>query len=567
MRSILESAAKGYSCLASWAGLLDRINVFPVADGDTGTNLRITLAPLQNEQLSHADLPGLLARTAVGNSGNIAAAFFQEFLRVKNPRHLADMAFAGYEKARQAVLDPRQGTMLDVFATLHNALAATPGPLTTVEFLPLCGELQNSVLATSELIPELEEAGVVDSGALAMFIFFEGFFTSLIEFPQTSSPIMRLFGEKLALSESWQPSAAPVHCLDLLLSPHDNSPLPDHEVLSALGESVVVNKQDGSLKIHLHTRDPQRVQSELTGMGRVDCWKDEDMAQQSLPAAYTQGQVHIMTDAAGSLDPATAAAEGITLLDSYIICEDVAMPESLCDHAGIYTRLGQGKQVTTAQASDFERHQHYASAVQQFSHVLYLAAGSVYTGNYAAASAWKQRHDSEERLTVLDSGAASGRLALMALRTARFAASGTPADKVIIFARKQQHICREYVFIDSLKYLAAGGRVSRMKYLVGDLLHMKPVITPLADGATKQGVVRNRREQLAFACEKYRNFGESADLFLLQYSDNRQWVEDVAAPALLKLHPDAAVLLLPLSLTSGVHMGPGTWAIAFAGKE
>jgi uncharacterized protein len=80
------------------------------------------------------------------------------------------------------------------------------------------------------------------------------------------------------------------------------------------------------------------------------------------------------------------------------------------------------------------------------------------------------------------------------------------------------------------------------------------------------GLVRNREGQLTFALEK-----ASAEIdvpahavLLLQYSDNQQWVSEVAQPQLAAILPRAEILMVPLSLTSGVHMGPGTWSLAFA---
>jgi len=118
MSIISRAAADGYACLSSWADLLDRINVFPVPDSDTGTNLRISLAPLQQPDLTQEDLPSLLARSATGNSGNIAAAFLQDFLQAKNSNQLTEAAISGRDRAHQAVLDPKRGTMLDVFSAL-----------------------------------------------------------------------------------------------------------------------------------------------------------------------------------------------------------------------------------------------------------------------------------------------------------------------------------------------------------------------------------------------------------------------------------------------------------------
>lgn len=94
---------------------------------------------------------------------------------------------------------------------------------------------------------------------------------------------------------------------------------------------------------------------------------------------------------------------------------------------------------------------------------------------------------------------------------------------------------------------------------------MKPVISPVSDGVRKVGVVHSRKGQLAFAMEKLEErideFGVST--VMLQYSDNEKWVAGIVRQQVRVRLPEAEILLVPLSLTSGVHMGPGTWSIAF----
>ena len=565
MSIISQAAADGYACLSSWADLLDRINVFPVPDSDTGTNLRISLAPLQQPDLTQTDLPGLLARSATGNSGNIAAAFLQEFLQAKNSRRLTATAISGRDKAQQAVLDPKRGTMLDVFDTLAGTLTDQPLPNAT-GFLPLCEQLQNAVLATSELLPELKSAGVVDSGALGMFIFLEGFFQTVTAFPDTIPSVSRRFKDKLTIAQTWSAPPCTSHCIDALLDTAGDLSAGTTRQLAALGDSIVVSNDSSKLKIHLHTSNPSQARDYLTSMGELIHWDDEDMAGQMLqPIPVDNRPVHIMTDAAGSLDRETAKRQNITLLDSYIIADDQSCPESHCPQQQIYERMSRGERVSTAQASTFERHQHYGTAIQQFNRVLYLCVGSVYTGNYAIARAWKNNHDHRDQFHILDSGAASGRLALITLLTARFADKSDNTDEVISYAQQRCQDCREYVFIDELKYLAAGGRVSRTKGFFGDLLHMKPVISPMEDGVKKVGMTRSRSDQLEFALNRLQAEASPCPLVLLQYSDNRQWLQEKAYDAIRRLLPKAEIIVTPLSLTSGVHMGPGTWAIAFKG--
>ena len=154
MSDLNQSFAAGYACLSAWADLLDRINVFPVADGDTGTNLRISLAPLRDGEKEDKTTLDLLARSATGNSGNIAAAFFREFCQAENYAELAEKAALGNEKAWQAIARPRAGTMLSVFDSLARVLASQT-ELQTV-YIPLITELQNAVRDTSQLLPELK---------------------------------------------------------------------------------------------------------------------------------------------------------------------------------------------------------------------------------------------------------------------------------------------------------------------------------------------------------------------------------------------------------------------------
>ena len=114
MNELDEGFIAGYACLSARADLLDRINVFPVADSDTGVNLRISLGPLRSCSGRRALVAGQLYRTATGNSGNIAVSFFSEFLCAEHLGDLPDKAAKGRDKAWQAVADPRNGTMLSV---------------------------------------------------------------------------------------------------------------------------------------------------------------------------------------------------------------------------------------------------------------------------------------------------------------------------------------------------------------------------------------------------------------------------------------------------------------------
>jgi DegV family protein with EDD domain len=231
----------------------------------------------------------------------------------------------------------------------------------------------------------------------------------------------------------------------------------------------------------------------------------------------------------------------------------------------LYAAMAGGIKVSTAQASLFERWQSYLSATRLHDTVIYMCVGSVYTGNYQAATAWRAQEDHMGRMAVIDTGAASGRLGIAVLATARYARTGASPDDVHAFARKAAAQSREYVFLDQLKYLAAGGRISKTRGFFGDLLNVKPVISPMPSGAEKAAVVRSRRDQVAFALDSLAEHFTHREnpLILVQYSDNRSWVREAVMSKISSCFPKAEMLLRPLSLTSGAHMGPGTWAVAF----
>ncbi len=567
MSRLAEGFAAGYACLSAWADLLDRINVFPVADGDTGANLRISLAPLRTCGQDQAMTANQMVRCATGNSGNIAAAFFSGLLAAQSVDDLAPRAAEGGLKARRAVADPQEGTMLSVFDSLSEILARC-APLTASSCETILTALQQTVLTTAQTLPDCRSAGVVDAGALGMYVFFDGFFRSVTGQGGKSPSLFTLFPGRLVVAADFRSPATEAYCVDAILQSVDGSLL-NQAAVAELGESVVIVPEHSRLKIHIHTSDPSQLRARLAALGEVVGWSDEPLAisgeGRGLGPVPT-GCLHIMTDAAGSLPRDLARHSQVTLLDSYILSGDMARPETLCDPETIYGLMRQGQRVSTAQASLAERHQRYQSVCEEFGRTLYLCVGSAFTGNYGAAVSWQREQDTNNLLEVIDTGAASGRLALIALLTSRLAERTENAEAVRVHARNLVDTCREYIFIDTLRYLVAGGRVSKTGGLFGDLLHLKPVISPTREGVRRVGLVRNREAQLDFALDKAGTEIEfpSLAVLLLQYSDNQAWVNEVARPQLRALLPAAELLVVPLSLTSGVHMGPGTWSLAFA---
>ncbi len=562
----------GLERVAAWSDVLDDINVFPVADGDTGRNLMVSLSPLRQLGNNPKRIIQALLFSARGNSGNIAARFFSGFLKADSFENLPKAASTGRELAWKAVHDPVPGTMLTVFDALAEFLLQQKIVDENEAVCSLIDHLADATLGTIELLPKLKQAGVVDAGALGMFIYLEGFFKGLIDRKEDIYPISDVFKDVLQISTTFQQENEKGYCIDTVVhlkgDVHETEKL---ERLTALGESVVIIPERDYFKVHLHTDDIDGVKERIASIGDVIRWADDDIGLQieNFKRKLESTAIHVMTDAAGSITREDARRLGITLMDSYITAGDRSLPETLFSPKELYGAMRKGLKVSTSQASDFERHQYYQRILDQYPRILYLCVGSVYTGNYAVARQWKQVNDPDNRFTVLDTTAASGRLGTIVIATAKYAGQAEDSEAVIDFARRAIKNCEEYIFLDRLKYLAAGGRLSRKSAFFGDMLHLKPVVSPTAEGAIKVGGVRNRNGQLRFALDRLeKKFSKkSAPFIMLEYSDNRAWVAEAVQPEITRRFPEAEVILQPLSLTSGAHMGPGTWAVAFMPEE
>ncbi len=556
----------GVERVAAWSDVLDDINVFPVADGDTGRNLIASLMPLRYLGKDLEDTTHKLLMSARGNSGNIATQFFSGFLTADSYENLAQAAKFGRDQAWRAVSKPMPGTMLTVLDTLVDFLEKSDFENKTDYVARIIDRLGEAVKSTPELLPKLKQAGVVDSGALGMYIFLEAFFKHLIGQRNEFRPISSIFQGLLKISPSYQVEMAEGYCVDTVIQYDENA---EEKVsqLSRYGESVLVIPHKDFLKVHLHTGNSREAKAQIESLGGVIHWIDDDIGSQikNFNRTHRRGAIHIMTDAAGSVTREDSRELGFTLLDSYLIAGEKSLPETLFSPEEIYRFMRQGIRVSTSQASVFERHQHYQRVLTQYPKVLYLCVGSVFTGNYGVALDWKAQNDPDDRLTVIDTGAASGRLGAVVIATARYSAQTNDSEAVIDFARSAVKTCEEYVFLDKLKYLAAGGRLTKSSAFFGDMLHVKPIISPTAEGAKKVGAVKNRKGQLKYALEKLKGAldTKSSPFIMLEHSDNGQWVSDTVKIEIQARYPAAEIRLQPLSLTSGVHMGPGTWAMAF----
>lgn len=296
--------SSGAAMLCAHEHELNDLNVFPVADGDTGTNMKKTMEGGLSSLSEEAGI-GAISRdfsrgTLLGARGNSGVILSQIFAGINERLFTCDEADArelslayasGIKKSYAAVQNPTEGTILTVFreATEYAASAITPDS-TVEDFLRLhIEEARRSLAKTKERLAVLSEADVVDSGAAGYLYIAEGMYEALCGKPLAYTPA-EAAGQDASLPNLDRFTRDSVlefgYCTEFLLRLTTAKVDPDSfplsrvtEALSALGgESVVAYKQEDIIKVHVHTKAPGEVLTRMQEFGEFLTLKIENMS-------------------------------------------------------------------------------------------------------------------------------------------------------------------------------------------------------------------------------------------------------------------------------------------------
>ena len=302
-----EMVANGAAAIELHKEEVNELNVFPVPDGDTGTNMSLTMSngaaecrkkkPVTLTQAADATAGGLL-RGARGNSGVILSLLFRGMARSFKEKETADPAMlaaamaAGVETAYKAVMKPAEGTILTVSRLASAAAvecAATASDLETVLITALeAGEV--ALADTINLNPVLKKAGVIDSGGKGYLYILDGMLKALrgetIEV--TADTTVR---EKAEFSDFDTEDIHFTYCTEFIVE-RENQKDPDllREFLSGIGDSIVVVDDEEIIKTHVHTNEPGNVLTEALTYGSFLTVKIENMKQQHTHKVLEQAE-------------------------------------------------------------------------------------------------------------------------------------------------------------------------------------------------------------------------------------------------------------------------------------
>ncbi|MCH1623823.1 DAK2 domain-containing protein [Ferdinandcohnia quinoae] len=307
-----EMVILGASHLSNNAKMVDALNVFPVPDGDTGTNMNLSMTSgakeVKNNVSVHIGKVGSsLARGllmgARGNSGVILSQLFRGFSKAIEQKEIIntiDFAQAlqnGVETAYKAVMKPVEGTILTVAkdAAKHATEVATKEKDFVALMTEVVKEAQASLNRTPDLLPVLKEVGVVDSGGQGLLLVYEGFLAELkgekISEMQISSPSMNeLVNAEHHKSVQSHMSTEDIvfgYCTEFMVKFEDEktnkNPFAEEKFrndLSHLGDSLLVISDDDIVKVHIHSERPGDVLTYGQRYGSLINMKIENMREQ-----------------------------------------------------------------------------------------------------------------------------------------------------------------------------------------------------------------------------------------------------------------------------------------------
>lgn len=344
-----QMVMEGALAIAEKKEQANELNVFPVPDGDTGTNMSMTMQAAR-EEMQRLTEPTLakavdatasaLLRGARGNSGVILSLLFRGMakkLHEKNDADGCDFAIAlreGVETAYKAVMKPAEGTILTVtrVAAQHAVELCQSNPALSVHevFEAVLERGQTALAETTKQNPVLEKAGVVDAGGFGFLVIFEGMFDAFrgiqkerkIE-PSASSASTADFG---AIQDE---DITFTYCTEFIAARKDKARNVGRmrALLGEIGDSLVVVEDDDIVKVHVHTDQPNKVLEEGLKFGPLLTVKIENMREQHT-AKVIEGTVapkdrEIREPEKKYGFVAVAAGEGLHAVFSDLGCDEI----------------------------------------------------------------------------------------------------------------------------------------------------------------------------------------------------------------------------------------------------
>jgi uncharacterized protein len=476
---------------------LNRINVFPVNDGDTGTNLASTiraviesLHPHRSYKITADRIAEATLMNARGNSGIIFAQFFYGLsneignLKSITIREFAESIQRAVRYIYEAVANPVEGTMLTVIKEWADFIYKSWQRFSDFDGLLLSSYevLKISLLETKSKLQILARNNVVDAGAKGFVLFVEG----IIDYIQTRNfkELIQIKAENAALPKLEEMISEEVefrYCTEAILK---NTSISSHdlmELLGTYGNSAVVAGSDKMRRLHVHTNNPADLFYSLRNHGTISFQKADDMVRQSESVFRRKFKIAIVTDSTCDIDE--------KIIDHYqihVIPVNISFGENhyldkitlksdkfyeMLEESPVYPKSSQINEKAFVNL--------YSHLASHYDSVIAVNLSDKLSGTFHTSQKAAQivSREFNKPITVINSRGISGFIGLLVLRIARSVENGMSHDQIVESAEKWIKDSKIFVTVLTLKYLIRGGRLSFTKGLIARLLHVSPIIS------------------------------------------------------------------------------------------
>ena len=568
---------------------LNRINVFPVADGDTGNNLASTLGSVLNGALSRPSRHAgeLLSRVgndaidgARGNSGAILAQFFYGLaeharaLPSLDARHLAAAVRQGANSARQALAQPVEGTILSVMSAFADELesTATHGPRQADArsgFARALDRARRALADTTRQMPLLQRAGVVDAGAQGFVDMLEG----ISEFVEGGQRAVRLRGNApLAANEAME-LAQHEHdidpqrrwCTECLLQGEGLDRARLRAALEAEGaDSIVIAGGTTRLRVHAHTGSPQALFDACARQGQVEGMKADDMLRQQHSASLPQKLV-IVTDSAADLPEPVGEQYGIGVVPARVDLDGREYLDKVgLSTAEFYRRMAASQQLPrTSQPPSGDFRRQFELSLAHHARVLYVGLSRALSGTLQSGEQAATR-DEGRRVRVFDTINAACGQALLVWRAAELAGQDRSEAEIVAELERLRPLTRMWAIAPDISHAVRGGRIPRWAAPIARFTALTPMARMSAEGRMQvSGLLFTRdRAPEAFARRVVGKLAAGTRWrVIVGHCDARPQAERVLAA--LRTHLSISEdHLVETGAAIGAHAGPGALIIA-----
>lgn len=568
---------------------INKINVFPVADGDTGTNLASTLRsiidtsiPTDNIKVTAVALADAALVGARGNSGIIFAQFLYGFSNeIRDEKNLTVDDFAELIKkavkyAYEAIANPVEGTMISVMRDWADYVYLLKDKIKNFNQLIIQSYVKadESLKDTPTKLEILAKNHVVDAGAKGFVVFLEGmidFFQhgELKKIAATRNVIKVKEFEEVVHDEEEIKFRYCTEALITFENNDENNKTILKEAISKFGDSLVIAGSPKKLRIHIHTDDPSELFFVIKDHGNITYKKVDDMVMQSQIVHHRKWSTALITDSTCDLPqeiiekyqihvvPLTVHFEKDFYLDSLTITPDK-----------FYNLLAESKtNPTTAQPTYKDFTNKYDYLASHYDSIIGIHLSEKMSGTFSnsrkAAHAIRERQEKE--IAVFSSNKVTVALGLILLRAAEAIESGKSFAEVT--GSIEDWVSKAHLMVNaqSLKYLIRGGRVSAVKGFLGKLMGVQPIIVVTKEGKAELfGKPTSTKQSMKMVIDETIKLIDGKKLwgYAIAHAQNPEGANWYAKEmeGITGVKPKFISAASPVL---GTHAGPGVFGLAF----